>query len=95
MSPVEAVAKAIARKFAETTTADGVARCGPVERYVEDHWQDWLGEARAALTALRDCGVTEGMVEAWVIVPPTPDCDPAENCANEFRAMLDAALEGN
>lgn len=94
MNAIEAVARAIARKFAETTTADGVARCGPVERYVEDHWQDWLGEARAALTALRDNGVTEGMIaaceESWSEFQAN---ETGEQVLAEFRAMLDAALE--
>lgn len=84
MNPIEAVARAIdpgAWSFEHSGNTDRQAFA--------------LDKARAALTALRDNGVTEGMVEAWVIVPPTPDCDPAENCANEFRAMLDAALEGN
>jgi len=82
MNAIEAMARAIYERS---------HHCEPYEACPE--W--WVGIARAALTALRDNGVTEGMVEAWVIVPPTPDCDPAENCANEFRAMLDAALEGN
>jgi hypothetical protein len=51
MTPLEAVARALANLrgcFGE----------------VDDIWPDYETDARAALTALRDCGVTEGMAEA-------------------------------
>lgn len=43
----------------------------------------WDQKARAALTALRDNGVTAKMFLAW---------NDAHGPADEFRAMLDAAL---
>lgn len=78
MKPLEAVARAI---------------CAAVQ-YPHEHpdvtnseWPLWENEARAAITALRDCGVTEGMENAsltvadWMID------------ADTWRAMLDAVLE--
>lgn len=52
-----------------------------------EYQQDEINSMRAALTALRDCGVTEGMVKAGHL-----DRDVA-SVNYEFRAMLDAALD--
>jgi len=73
MNAIEAVARAIYERS---------HHCEPYEACPE--W--WVGIARAALTALRDNGVTAKMFLAW---------NDAHGPADEFRAMLDAALEGN
>lgn len=52
----------------------------------EADWRPYLIPARAALTALRDNGVTEAMSEAASHV------DGVYVGNQEFRAMLDAAL---
>jgi len=70
MNAIEAVARAIYERS---------HHCEPYEACPE--W--WVGIARAALTALRDNGVTAKMFLAW---------NDAHGPADEFRAMLDAAL---
>ena len=70
MSPIEVVARAVYERS---------HHCEPYEACPE--W--WVGIARAALTALRDNGVTAKMFLAW---------NDAHGPADEFRAMLDAAL---
>lgn len=73
MTPLEAVARALANLrgcFGE----------------VDDIWPDYETDARAALTALRDNGVTEGMRDVWIT--------GGRLDGESFRAMLDAAIEG-
>jgi hypothetical protein len=57
MNTVEKVAKAIARSYIAADHQDDA-----VDRLVEEQWTEWVAEARAALTALRE--PSEGMVEA-------------------------------
>lgn len=83
MNAIEAMARAI---YATQ------GRPEPWERIYSGNQEGWLEMARAALTALRDCEVTEGMVQAWVRVEPADK--ETQICAVEFRAMLDAALKG-
>jgi len=84
MTPLEAMARAIASKRTVLQWDD----C------CEAFQTDCMEEARAALAALRDNGVTEGMVEAWQAVPLSyGSSPPMANCQREFRAMLDAALQ--
>lgn len=48
--------------------------------------------AFSMICALRDCGVTEGMFDAWGNVVHDGDEGALSLCSREFRAMLDAAL---
>jgi len=87
MSALEAVARAI-------------AKCGGTEWDCDpkDPADVYMHMARAALAALRDNGVTEGMLDAWVNVPviwPDEPDNGRTECEAEFRAMLDAALYEN
>lgn len=81
MKPIEAMARAL---FSIANDDD------------EWTWEDYVEPARAALTALRDNGVTEGMVDAWVNAPVSLQIQVRDEyrmqAAGEFRAMLDAAL---
>jgi hypothetical protein len=77
MSPLEATARAIAKHGG--TEWD----CDP-----SDPADVYMGIARAALTALRDNGVTQRMYDVAY------DVRPSDNFDGIFRAMLDAALEG-
>jgi hypothetical protein len=56
-----------------------------------------FAQARAALIALRECGVAEAMLGAWGGVPPEFANDlmgkHREQAEHEFRAMLDAAIK--
>lgn len=80
MTPIEAMARAIFA--ADVEESEGWDNCHPSLQNC------YIISARAALTALRDCGVTEGMRKAWAHT--SADCGPEV----EFRAMLDAALKG-
>ena len=85
MSPLEAMARAIC-----------VTDFGNWDALSDRLRNHYVSQARAALTALRDCGVTEGMIDAYYAVPVTlGDGHGGETCyaAAEFRAMLDAALQ--
>lgn len=73
MSPIEAMARAICAEFYRTDWTRGTPEV------CEDL-------ARAALTALRDNGVTEGMQKRTILCHDTVAC--------LFRDLLDAALEG-
>ena len=74
MNAIEAVARALANYAGDD--------------YDFEHGQKelYMDMARAALTALRDNGVTAKMFLAW---------NDAHGPADEFRAMLDAALQGD
>ena len=74
MNPIEAVARAL-------------AKCGGTEWDCDprDPEDVYMGMARAALIALRDNGVTEGMREAWY--------DSLHDCDEFWPAMINAALE--
>lgn len=85
MSPLETMAKA----YFES------------ERLI-DKWDELLGPEkqevinamRAALAALRDCGVTDAMHEAWKNATlPSPGVTKGSGSERDFRAMLDAALK--
>lgn len=81
MSPVEAVARALdPGAWRAGRVGDGTRRDAA------------LAKARAALTALRDNGVTEGMWLAWLEGGGRGRAQAT--CDKEFRAMLDAALKG-
>ena len=75
MTPLEAMARAI-------------AKCGGTEWDCDpnDPADVYMHMARAALTVLRDCGVTEGMQKRTALCHDTVAC-----C---FRDLLDAAIEG-
>lgn len=80
MTPIESMARAI---YATQ------GRPEPWERIYSGNQEGWLEMARAALVGLRDCGVTEGMVQrAAGLCGGT-----VKDRAVEFRAMLDAALQ--
>lgn len=75
MKPIEAMARAL---FSIANDDD------------EWTWEDYVEPARAALTALRDNGVTEGMWMSWL---DSNDMNATQTeCNRQFRAMLDAAL---
>jgi hypothetical protein len=87
MSPVEAVARAICLAFYSTEW----------EQTSEFRQGICMGLARAALTALRDNGVTKGMADAgrgyWNHDLDSPhDQMETWDAIEVFRAMLDAAL---
>lgn len=84
MSPIETVAKAIFA--ADVEENEGWENCHPSLQNC------YIISARAALTALRDCGVTEGMWKAYMMADTGENL--SETCEMGFRAMLDAALEG-
>lgn len=75
MSPLEAMARAIYERS---------HHCEPYEACPE--W--WIGIARAALTALRNCELTESMIVAF----SKSEYDGGE-ISDIFRATLDAVLE--
>ena len=81
MTPIEAVARELYRRFlvGESGSFNGL------NDEVDAHWQTWEGEARAALTALRDCGVTANYT-TW---PYDSYCEQPDRA---WRAMLDAVL---
>lgn len=101
MSALKAVARAIGRELgvdydkafeskSEWVRAGGMRDGKPVD--VNEPRRGELDDiARAALIALRDCGVTEGMLDAWHEIERSGV--NAHICALEFRAMLDAALD--
>jgi hypothetical protein len=82
VTPVEAVARALCSEVGGNLPG--------MDDEIEAQWPLWKDAARAALAALRDCGVTEEMQEAY------DDMDgmggSLESC---FSAMLDAALDQN
>lgn len=77
MSPLEAMVRA-------HWEAGRTAGWPMLEELTDAQRYDLKEQMRAALTALRDNGVTAKMFLAW---------NDAHGPADEFRAMLDAALE--
>lgn len=85
MTPIEAMAKA----YYEATKPGHHAGW---ETYssVEGNLEWALNGMRAALIALRDCGVTEGMLDRWLDADITTSEEA--QCETTWRAMLDAAM---
>ena len=79
MSPLEAMVRA-------HWEAGRTAGWPMLEELTDAQRYDLKEQMRAALTALRDNGVTAKMFLAW---------NDAHGPADEFRAMLDAALQGD
>lgn len=85
MRPLEAVAIAAYQEFWRDDENSLLKDMTPEQR--EASLMEWRKIARAAITALRDAGVSEGMVNA------AHEEGETASFGTVFRAMLDVILE--
>lgn len=94
---VEKMARAICRRYIEGEMADGewISPTGSLDGDVEFFWKDWVGEARAAIEAMRE--PTEEMEragdETGCFVASDEDVSyRGREAGAVFTAMIDSAL---
>lgn len=78
----------IAREIARHTALDEGKEPGTADNYTDHVWRDFVGAARAVLTAMRE--PTDEMVDVGYDADPDDDGDMAPKSV--WKAMIDEAL---